>query len=142
MHDVKLRQRLKLVLVLCLAGSSLVLLDQRSFAEAGGPKVLRSEPGAGELDYGVKVLIDDGTCPPGKIKQLFRASAKTKRDVKCIAWKGTKSVNLLKKEPGAGKLPAGVKILVDDGTCPAGKIKQVTGGGKGQGRQRACIAKR
>ena len=48
---------------------------------------------------------------------------------------------LLKKEPGIGKLPTGAKALVDDGTCPAGKIKQVIGGNvaTGQPRIRSCV---
>jgi hypothetical protein len=34
----------------------------------------------------------------------------------------------LKKEPAAGRLRLGQKVLVDDGTCPAGQIKELTGG--------------
>lgn len=49
----------------------------------------------------------------------------------------------MKTEPGPGTLSSGVKILVDDGTCPAGQIKQVTGGNNAQGvaRKRECISK-
>ena len=36
----------------------------------------------------------------------------------------------LKSEPSIGDLPEGKKVLVDDGTCPAGQIKEVTGGSK------------
>ena len=35
---------------------------------------------------------------------------------------------VLKQEPGAGRLHAGQKVLVDDRTCPAGQIKELTGG--------------
>jgi hypothetical protein len=50
----------------------------------------------------------------------------------------------LKQEPPAGTIPSGVVVLVDDGTCPAGQIKQVTGGNGsaaagGTNRQRKCI---
>jgi hypothetical protein len=47
----------------------------------------------------------------------------------------------MKSEPKSGTLGAGVKVLVDDGSCPAGEIKQVTGGNnmKGIGRKRECI---
>ncbi len=31
-------------------------------------------------------------------------------------------------EPAAGTIATGISVLVDDGTCPAGQIKQVTGG--------------
>ena len=50
---------------------------------------------------------------------------------------------ILKKEPGPGTLPAGAVALVDDGTCPRGQIKQVTGGNDNRGvpRQKKCIPK-
>lgn len=35
---------------------------------------------------------------------------------------------VLKKEPPMGALREGQIVLVDDGSCPAGQIKQVTGG--------------
>ena len=40
------------------------------------------------------------------------------------------SAQVLKSEPAEGNLATGKKVLVDDGTCPAGQIKQVTGGSK------------
>ncbi|MDR3520916.1 MAG: hypothetical protein P4L54_04795 [Acidocella sp.] len=56
------------------------------------------------------------------------------------------SQQYLTKEPPTGALPSGQVVLVDDGTCPAGQIKQVTGGNGsaaagGTGRQRKCIPK-
>lgn len=48
---------------------------------------------------------------------------------------------VLKSEPGKGRLPAGKQVLVDDGSCPAGQIKQITGGnGADIPRKRECIA--
>ncbi|WP_034883472.1 hypothetical protein M728_004016 (plasmid) [Ensifer sp. WSM1721] len=49
----------------------------------------------------------------------------------------------LTAEPGPGKLASGAKVLVDDGTCPEGQIKQITGGNNaaGIGRKRECIAR-
>jgi hypothetical protein len=35
---------------------------------------------------------------------------------------------VLKGEPSQGSVPSGKKVLVDDGTCPPGQIKEVTGG--------------
>ena len=35
---------------------------------------------------------------------------------------------VLKQEPPMGQLREGQVVLVDDGSCPAGQIKQVTGG--------------
>jgi hypothetical protein len=49
----------------------------------------------------------------------------------------------LTSEPGAGQLSYGTKVLVDDGTCPEGQIKQVTGGDNSRGisRKRECVTK-
>jgi len=45
-------------------------------------------------------------------------------------------------EPPAGSLPFGQTVLVDDGSCPEGQIKQVTGGnGSTIPRKRECIAR-
>jgi hypothetical protein len=48
---------------------------------------------------------------------------------------------IMKSEPAAGALAAGITVLVDDGTCPKGQIKQVTGGKRVDGvqRQKKCI---
>jgi len=35
---------------------------------------------------------------------------------------------VLKREPPLGQLREGQTVLVDDGSCPAGQIKKVTGG--------------
>ncbi|GEC35618.1 hypothetical protein EFR01_57890 [Sinorhizobium fredii] len=49
----------------------------------------------------------------------------------------------LTAEPGPGTLASGAKVLVDDGTCPEGQIKQVTGGNNALGisRRRECVAR-
>ena len=39
-----------------------------------------------------------------------------------------KAVQVVKKEPPMGRMTLGQKLLVDDGSCPAGQIKEVTGG--------------
>jgi hypothetical protein len=56
------------------------------------------------------------------------------------------SAQILKREPPLGKLKLGQRVLVDDGTCPPGRIKEVIGGdhvkagGKQQiERRRRCI---
>lgn len=48
---------------------------------------------------------------------------------------------IMKSEPASGALAAGTTVLVDDGTCPKGQIKQVTGGKRVDGvqRQKKCI---
>ena len=54
---------------------------------------------------------------------------------------GAAQSQVLKNEPAAGNLPLGKKVLVDDGTCPAGQIKQVTGGSNTQqiARSTKCV---
>jgi hypothetical protein len=52
---------------------------------------------------------------------------------------------VVKQEPFEGQMVPGAVILVDDGTCGKGKIKQVTGGEIGamdpRPRTRKCIPK-
>jgi uncharacterized protein DUF6719 len=49
--------------------------------------------------------------------------------VPAIALGGQPSLaQVLKTEPAMGQLREGQVVLVDDGTCPKGQIKQVTGG--------------
>jgi hypothetical protein len=53
--------------------------------------------------------------------------------------------SVVRSEPEPGQIAAGAKILVDDGSCPAGQIKQVTGGstygGSSAQRTRHCVAR-
>jgi hypothetical protein len=51
------------------------------------------------------------------------------------------TTQILKTEPPIGQLPPGAKVLIDDGTCPTGKLKQVVGGNvtTGQPRLRSCV---
>ena len=53
----------------------------------------------------------------------------------------TPLLRIIKKEPPMGQLPTGTEVLVDDGSCPAGKIKKVVGGDVtiGQARLRSCV---
>lgn len=50
---------------------------------------------------------------------------------------------IVKEEPPIGELPTGAALLVDDGTCPPGQIKQVIGGSLAthQSRIRSCVAR-
>lgn len=41
---------------------------------------------------------------------------------------GKPNVEYLKEEPPAGALPYRKIVYVDDGTCPRGQVKEVTGG--------------
>lgn len=56
---------------------------------------------------------------------------------------------VLKQEPAMGALKEGQRVLVDDGSCGAGKLKEVTGGNhvlvggnKRIVRTRRCIDKK
>jgi hypothetical protein len=51
------------------------------------------------------------------------------------------TAKILKSEPPVGQLPPGAKVLIDDGTCPTGRLKQVVGGNvtTGQARLRSCV---
>jgi len=48
---------------------------------------------------------------------------------------------ILKAEPSGGQLPHGVKVWIDDGSCPSGFIKQIVGGNVsiGLARERSCV---
>jgi hypothetical protein len=55
---------------------------------------------------------------------------------------------MLKQEPALGNLQEGRRVLVDDGSCGPGKVKEVIGGNhvkvggtKNIVRKRRCIAK-
>jgi hypothetical protein len=54
---------------------------------------------------------------------------------------GAAQSQVLKSEPTEGNLPTGKRVLVDDGTCPAGQIKEITGGSKTEhiARSSRCI---
>ena len=51
---------------------------------------------------------------------------------------------VLKSEPTIGSVPEGKRILVDDGSCSAGKIKEIIGGNvvKHIRRQVRCIERK
>ena len=57
---------------------------------------------------------------------------------------GAADSQVLKNEPTMGNFPTGKRVLVDDGTCPAGQIKEVTGGSKTEriARSTRCIPRR
>jgi hypothetical protein len=45
-----------------------------------------------------------------------------------VTMAGQARAEVLKKEPAMGALREGQVVLVDDGSCPSGQIKEVTGG--------------
>jgi hypothetical protein len=48
---------------------------------------------------------------------------------------------IVKQEPPSGALRRGTVILVDDGSCPAGQIKEVSAGAESR-RTRRCVPRR
>jgi hypothetical protein len=38
------------------------------------------------------------------------------------------AIEILKEEPPKGTIPLGKVVYVDDGTCPSGEVKEITGG--------------
>lgn len=48
---------------------------------------------------------------------------------------------ILKKPPESGQVPYGKVVYVDDGTCPRGEIKEITGGSREKSipRQVRCV---
>ncbi len=47
--------------------------------------------------------------------------------------------SVMQSEPPAGTLATGETVLVDDGSCPSGQVKQVTGSVPGVPRQKECV---
>ena len=65
-----------------------------------------------------------------------------------IAFVNSAVAKTVKQEPAMGKMKEGERLLVDDGSCPAGQIKEViggnhvkAGGNKQTERTRRCIPK-
>jgi hypothetical protein len=60
-----------------------------------------------------------------------------------LLWGASAVAQPLTAEPPRGALRSGERVLVDDGTCPPGQIKEVIGGanvkGRGGPRTRRCI---
>lgn len=54
------------------------------------------------------------------------------------------AVTILTREPEPGELRLGQRVYVDDGTCPAGQVKEVAGANMTQSgvvRTRQCVAR-
>ncbi|MBU2410415.1 MAG: hypothetical protein KKC79_17410 [Gammaproteobacteria bacterium] len=83
--------------------------------------------------------------PPG---QRGRRTATSCAAALCLwaatgAWAASTSVDILKEEPPKGTVRRGDVIYVDDGRCPAGEVKKITGGNTqaGVARQVECVKK-
>lgn len=51
------------------------------------------------------------------------------------------AVEILKEAPAKGSVRRGEVVYVDDGSCPAGQVKKITGGNQmtGMSRQVECV---
>jgi hypothetical protein len=50
---------------------------------------------------------------------------------------------ILKEVPKDGEIPHGKIVLVDDGTCPRGQVKEITGGNRAKSipRKTRCVTR-
>lgn len=61
----------------CLARPAVLATAFVLAGAQAGAQVLAQEPLAGRLRPDERVLVDDGTCPPGQIKQVIGGSNRT-----------------------------------------------------------------
>ncbi len=69
-----------------LAGLALLTVPTAVLAQ----QVLSSEPPAGSIYTGTSVLVDDGSCPQGKIKKITRIGPmdnRGHREYQCVPYK-------------------------------------------------------
>ena len=54
---------------------------------------------------------------------------------------GQRKAEYLKEEPRRGSIPQGKVVYVDDGACPRGEVKRITGGNREKGipREVRCV---
>ncbi|MBZ0148891.1 MAG: caspase family protein [Pseudorhodoplanes sp.] len=133
----------------------------------GQPKLFFTEPpmGVHALRLGEKAYVDDKSCPEGQIKEIIGGALKRgiDRRRRCVSRNSismasrtpdsaTRSLQKdpasgviiprkTDKEPGAGAVRHGTTMLIDDGSCPKGMIKEITGGNQKYDipRTRRCI---
>jgi hypothetical protein len=77
--------------VLCLIFSALALVAASAAANAQQAGALAHEKDVGELRVGQRVLVDDGTCPAGHIKEVRGTTLNqggVVRTRKCVARAG------------------------------------------------------
>jgi hypothetical protein len=57
---------------------------------------------------------------------------------------GDRKIEYLNKEPPAGSVPYRKVVHVDDGTCPQGQVKEITGGSQERSipRKVRCVERR
>jgi hypothetical protein len=55
--------------------------------------------------------------------------------------RGEQKIEYLKEEPPTGSLPHRKIVYVDDGTCPKGEVKEITGGSQAKSipRKVRCV---
>ncbi|MGJ7615343.1 MULTISPECIES: DUF6719 family protein [unclassified Variovorax] len=57
------------------------------------------------------------------------------------AWAASGAIEFLKEMPEKGSVRQGAVVYVDDGRCPAGEVKKITGGNQmtGVARKVECV---
>jgi hypothetical protein len=82
------------------------------------------------LRYSVSLIVVDSGLEKGRLKVHIGAMEKIRISLVTAALLLSTAAQsqVLKNEPT--DLPTGKRVLVDDGTCPAGQIKEVIGGSR------------
>jgi hypothetical protein len=78
--------------------------------------------------------------PNGSLRGL-RAAALAGALVVAVSAPSLARADDLKKAPKDGEVPHGKIVIVDDGKCPKGEVKEITGGSQDKGipRKTRCI---
>lgn len=69
-------------------------------------------------------------------KNLFNAAVAIAALASCATAPAFAAPAVLKEEPAKGVLRVGEVVYVDDGSCPAGALKKITGGNQQAGKTR------
>lgn len=106
-------------------------------AEAKERKAAAAELARRQAAERAKVATQD------KLKNDQRSAAISPDATRSLSPASSGFSNIVKQEPPGGTLAYGSVLLVDDGSCPRGKIKQITGGNNQMNidRQRRCVTR-
>jgi hypothetical protein len=92
-------------------------------------------------DSAARLKCFDAQGPGGAPAPAATPAAPTAAPIAAPAPAPAPAARILKAEPPGGQLPHGARVWIDDGSCPAGFIKQVIGGdvSLGLARERSCV---
>ena len=97
-------------------------------------------PISGRIRSGVMELHNDMPNHDGSCDHTYKPEAAGKATTAPPS--GAADTKYLPREPPPGTLAPGVRVLVDNGTCPAGQVYEVIGSpSAGVPRAKKCIAR-